>query len=593
MRNPLLGVLALLAWAWAAHAAGRIYQIAEPIPIQANVLQPMIDAPLVRNIDYYDYYDVRLGFCQPDAIERVDDNAVLLAGNRIYNSPIQLYMMANVHCVPICTMPLPSGNADFLKKRIHEQYAINWLIDGLPVAHYDEDVENATLRMGFPIGRERPDGRFELYNHYDFHLKYHNDNDTLRVVGASVTPKSYARGAGELQCSTSNPKILGEGAAQVMYTYSVYWTPGDTTWGDRWRPYMVFDDALALRAFSAAAALILYFVVFRSSTRSKNDVVELTEDGQVVEMPDTFPELLLRPQRLYELSLMSGTGAQLLVVAAATMICGAVGIITPAPGSVVATLCVLWALAGIVSGFVSMYTHRLFRGEGLPMVLAAGAFPALVLAVSVFLSQLLAARQSAAALPFSTLVYLATMLGLGTLPSLVGALVGRRVRPDVPEHTGIPRPVPRFALYNHPRLYAVLAGLVSFSASNYQLTTIVYALLSNRAFASYGWLLADFVLTLAIAMLMSIFCCVHQLNEKDYRWQWQAFLAGGSGGIWLFVFGFLFWVHSTALPSLATNALFMCYVTLLAALYFLVFGFAGLAASYWFIRKIYSRTHMD
>ena len=115
-------------------------------------------------------------------------------------------------CRTLCVVPDVSGDeAKFINDRIREDYAINWLIDGLPAAEMKIDTRNRELffDMGFNLGDD--EGKYEnlpaLNNHYEIVLRsvvyilipfmlvkrinrYHRPTpDTYRVVGVLVWPK--------------------------------------------------------------------------------------------------------------------------------------------------------------------------------------------------------------------------------------------------------------------------------------------------------------------------------------------------------------------------------------------------------------------
>jgi len=110
---------------------------------------------------------------------------------------------------------IPAEDAKFINDRIREDYALNWLIDGLPAAEMKIDIKSGDMffDMGFNLGND--DGpneeRPQLYNHYDIVLRYgsfthHNTMSwpTLRkpryhtpspgkhrIVGVLVWPSRY------------------------------------------------------------------------------------------------------------------------------------------------------------------------------------------------------------------------------------------------------------------------------------------------------------------------------------------------------------------------------------------------------------------
>jgi hypothetical protein len=83
----------------------------------------------------------------------------------------------NTTCKVLCHQPNVTGEeAKFINDRIREDYALNWLVDGLPAAEMKVDVrtEDVFFDMGFNLGNN--DGQYQnvpvLNNHYDIVLRY-------------------------------------------------------------------------------------------------------------------------------------------------------------------------------------------------------------------------------------------------------------------------------------------------------------------------------------------------------------------------------------------------------------------------------------
>lgn len=85
-------------------------------------------------------------------------------------------MLQNESCVPICTSTVPAEDAKFINDRIREDYALNWLVDGLPAAEMkqDERTKEVFYDMGFNLGDDEKE-EFQvnpaLFNHYDILLR--------------------------------------------------------------------------------------------------------------------------------------------------------------------------------------------------------------------------------------------------------------------------------------------------------------------------------------------------------------------------------------------------------------------------------------
>jgi len=81
----------------------------------------------------------------------------------------------NGTCRSLCVSTVPAEDAKFINERIREDYALNWLIDGLPAAEMKIDMKSGDMffDMGFNLGNdddvnaERP----VLNNHYDIVLR--------------------------------------------------------------------------------------------------------------------------------------------------------------------------------------------------------------------------------------------------------------------------------------------------------------------------------------------------------------------------------------------------------------------------------------
>lgn len=80
---------------------------------------------------------------------------------------------ANATCQTLCTTTIPGKDAKFINERIREDYALNWLVDGLPAAEMKKDLKTGDLffDMGFNLGNDDSDIP-QLNNHYEIVLRY-------------------------------------------------------------------------------------------------------------------------------------------------------------------------------------------------------------------------------------------------------------------------------------------------------------------------------------------------------------------------------------------------------------------------------------
>lgn len=151
-----------------------------------------MDAEIIYKLD--DYYNPKFHFCLPEGGPKSEPESLgsILFGDRIFNSPYnvspftridtgalsdttQISMLRNSTCQTLCRQAVPAEDAKFINDRIREDYALNWLVDGLPAAEMKMDNKTGELffDMGFNLGDD--EGEYAehpaLNNHYDVVLK--------------------------------------------------------------------------------------------------------------------------------------------------------------------------------------------------------------------------------------------------------------------------------------------------------------------------------------------------------------------------------------------------------------------------------------
>lgn len=141
-------------------------------------------------------------------------------------------MLEDTECKLLCTTPaIPKEDAEFITERVKENYAINWLIDGLPAARNAKDEraegdEREFYGIGFPLGYTYAEKDY-VNTHYSIQIKYHaREDDNYRVVGVVVLPvsRNTKEENGELNCAPSGPyQFQYNNKDTITYSYSVEW----------------------------------------------------------------------------------------------------------------------------------------------------------------------------------------------------------------------------------------------------------------------------------------------------------------------------------------------------------------------------------
>lgn len=241
--SPRAAAVALLVAATSAEAwylpgsAPRSYSLGSRVPFTVNSLQPMtsgsntgpsngpgsgINSNTLQSLISLDYYDPRLHFCQPPGGAEAQSEGLgsALFGDRIYSSPIDASLLKEEKCRHICDVSVPAEDQRFINDVIRDQYAVNWMVDGLPVAtkKVADRTNEIFYSIGFPMGRLLDDHGlpFEspaLNNHLAVYIEYHRRKEgEYRIVGAYVFPQSKdsARSTGGPDCAAVNPLRLSD-----------------------------------------------------------------------------------------------------------------------------------------------------------------------------------------------------------------------------------------------------------------------------------------------------------------------------------------------------------------------------------------------
>ncbi|KIM40104.1 hypothetical protein M413DRAFT_28631 [Hebeloma cylindrosporum] len=629
-------------------AAPRDYGRGEKVDLLVNALTPMRSGTndKVKSLLNYDYYNPKLRFCEPEGGPKKQPESLgsILFGDRIFNSPYDIKMLQdNDTCRTLCLAPDVTGEeAKFINDRIREDYAINWLIDGLPAA--EMKVESKTKELFFDMGFNLGDneGKHQnlpaLNNHYEIVLRYHKPTpDTFRVVGVLVWPASI----GGPQTSTPNcnikdaqPLILSEDQTQpIRYTYRVMWNESDTPWATRWDNYLhIFDPRIHWFSLINSVVVVVLLCVMvsmilvRSVSRDINryNAIDLSEDVQ----EDwgwklVHGEVFRPPGNSLPLSVLVGNGAQLCAMTAVTLVFALMGFLSPSNrGSLATVMMVCWSFFGrlapptlifpansqtllwcSIGGYSSSRVYASLGGTNRRKnaFLTATALPTFIFIIVFLLNFFLLSAGSSGAVPFGTMLLIIVLwFGISAPLSAVGSYFGSkhggvahpaRVNP-------IPRQIPPGPKYLRPWAAALLSGVLPFvtgllGAAFVELYFVLSSLFASRAYYAFGFLaLTASVVALTTATVTILFT-YFLLCAEEYRWHWRSFLIGGGSAFWVMAYGLFYWGSQLKLESFSSIVLYLGYLFLISLLDFLVTGTIGFIASYWVVRKLYSAIRID
>ncbi|OJA11697.1 hypothetical protein AZE42_02099 [Rhizopogon vesiculosus] len=603
-------------------AAPHNYEQGDPVNVYVNALTPMLtgsDDSKLKSLINYDYYNSRFHFCTPEGGPQSQPESLgsILFGDRIFTSPYDIKMLeANGTCQTLCADDIPGEDAKFINERIREDYALNWLVDGLPAAEMKRDMKSGDLffDMGFNLGNDDTDVPY-LNNHYEIVLRYHEPSPGVyRVVGVLVWPVS--RGGPQGDASTPNcdidvpPLYLSETEVNnVRFTYRVTWNESDTPWATRWDNYLhIFDPRIHWFSLINSIVIVVFLclmvamILWRTVSRdiSRYNAIDLSEDVQ----EDwgwklVHGEVFRSPSYPMVLSIMAGNGAQLCAMCGVTLVFALLGFLSPSNrGSLATVMMVCWTLFGGIGGY---YSSRIYASLGgvdrrKNAFLTASILPTLVFMVIFMLNFFLLVAGSSGAVPFTTmLLIVALWFGISAPLSTIGSYIGSRqggVTHPVRVNQ-IPRQIPPAPKYLRPWASTLLAGILPFGAAFVELYFVMSSLFASRAYYAFGFLaLTAGVVTLTTGTVTILFTYFN-LCAEEYRWHWRAFLTGGGSAFWLFAYGLFYWMSRLSLDSFSSVALYLGYLFLICLFDFLVTGTIGFLASYWAVRRLYSAIRVD
>ncbi|EPY53764.1 EMP70 family protein [Schizosaccharomyces cryophilus OY26] len=589
----------------------------ELVDTTVNTISPSYGAEHGSDIFNYEYYDNRFHFCRPDSIiQQPESLGSVLFGDRLYNSPLELRMLKNASCVPLCASNISKSDIQFLKDLISQNYVVHWNIDNLPIATYAESVDSNEylLTPGFPLGRVTEEGII-LYNHYNITIEYHTSAENQhRVVGAYLKPVSRKSNFenGNAVCSTSTSyEILPEhDDLDFVTSFSVTWKYSDTPWATRWDKYMHGPSnqvrwmfLLYSGIFDTFLIFIVCLILFRTLNRDINkynsaflDQEDVQEDfGWKLVHGDVFRP----PRRPMLFSILLGNGAQLLFMTSAIILLAIFGFIAPSRrGSLATAVVALFIVSGFVSGFVSSISYKLMQGmlRKRNLLLTPFVVPGFLLAGALFFNIVFSVKNSSSAVPFTSWLLLIVLYLVFTVPlSFAGSLIGFRSREFVPpvRTNQIPRQIPTQSIWISSASSALIGGSIPFVAILIELYFILDSLWFHPLYFMFGFSFFCFGILITTCVMVSIITVYIQLCTENYNWWWRSFITPGFCGVYVFVFSIIYWLNRISSTSFATTLLYFGYSLMISVLVFFLCGSVGFFGSFLFVNRIYGSIKID
>ncbi|KAI8099406.1 uncharacterized protein BX664DRAFT_321174 [Halteromyces radiatus] len=596
------------------------YADGETVPLYVNSLTPMSNSR-VKSVISYDYYFDRFHFCRPkDGPQKQTESlGSILFGDRIFTSPFELKMGEETSsCKLLCvTEPIPKEDAQFINERIADDYGVNGVVDGLPIAYEvtDEHTSENFYRIGFELGT-MADTKPALNNHFVIDIRYHKRGENKnRVVGVLVYPYSrdheISADGKSAKCSTEDVAfhLKEDGTDRVAYTYQVIWTPSKTAWATRWDSYLhILDPSIHWFSLVNSIVIVLFLtgmvamILLRALHKdiSRYNAIDAQEDvqedyGWKLVHGDVFRP----PTRPMLLSVLVGSGSQLIAMTGLTLVFAVLGFLSPSNRGSLGTMMVIFFMVfSCISGYTSARIYKMNGGEAWKMniLLSSTLFPGIIMGSLTGLNFFLIGSDSSGAVPFGTMLAVLGLWVIIALPlNVTGSYIGfRKPRIEHPVRTNqIPRQIPDQPLYLRSIPSILMGGILPFCAIFIELYFVMNSIWFHRIYYGIGFLFLVFgVLLLTCAQVTVLMCYFHLCNE-DYHWSWRAFLTSAACGFYVYLYSILYYLTKLDINTITSTILYLGYSAIISVLLALLTGATGYLSCLLFVRKIFGSIKVD
>jgi len=531
---------------------------------------------------------------------------------------------------------------------IRRQYNNNWIVDNLSAASKTENDSFVTTRYtrGFPVGYMGSDHRPYVFNHVNIEIMYHpveTEIGMYRVVRFTVEPfsikHSFLKGEetegknkkydindpipscsidepGHTTYETTKTRVPQLAYGEVLFTYDVIWEENlDLKWASRWDIYLNMDEAIPTKLHwsnifnSFVLVIILTSLIASILLKSlRRDISRYnripTDEEKAVEQEDFGWKLVhadvFRAPRFSPLllSVLAGTGVQLLGMASLTILMAALGFINPSlRGALLMALIFFYALMGIVSGYTAARLYKSFKGKRwqFATTLTATFYPGCAFFIFFLLDIVAFAHHSTDAVPFKTMITLIVVwFGISTPLVFLGANYGyKQGSIDYPVNTSkIPREIPARRWYFHAIFCTLFAGLAPYGSAFIEAYFIMSTIWNGQYYYMFGALLVVFLILLVTVAELSVLINYFLLVEEDYDWWWRSFYNSGSCAIFFMIQASHYFLQMKT-NSLSSYFLYFGYNFILCFGIFLMTGSVGFFSSFFFNKTIYSAIKVD
>ena len=341
----------------------------EPLNILAGSLSSL------RAIIPFDY--TKLKICKPQRYEKAEDTiGEILTGESLYRTGYSAYTNKDEYCQTLCYNQFSEYQIKIIQKLIRSRYSTNWFLDKLPAGLiiYDSLINNTKVRYyrGIPLGFLNGNQTY-IYNHFQFHILLNEiDKDRYNVVGFNILPMSIKHNNENATCALDEttignnfrlpPQPLNQ--SEILFTYDVIYEYSDITLASRWDHYNTSKRSIHWTGMVICEVILITVTLIVICVLRKNLNTDITsynyrvsqlEDIQDYDWKQVSGDVFRPPYKnVLLLSVMLGTGAQLLSMFTISLFLGILGYMNPEKRINIINIGLLvYCFSGLLGGYIS------------------------------------------------------------------------------------------------------------------------------------------------------------------------------------------------------------------------------------------------
>lgn len=542
----------------------------------------------------YVYYS--LPFCSSKPVteleHRWDYLGEVLEGNDLISSGLAIQFRAPVRDhSKICSMTLTDDTVQQLQYAVRNHYWYQLYMDDLPIWGMVGELTTTDMDEGGEL-----EGEALVYTHKRFSVSYNDD----RIIQVNLT--------------SENPVTLSAGT-QLDFTYSVDWTPTSTPFHRRFDRYLdydffehqihwfsIFNSFMMVIFLTGIVSLILMRTLrkdYAKYARETGDLDDLDQELDESGWKQVHGDVFRAPQNLALFCALVGTGSQLATMVFLMILFATATTLYMGRGAIIVSFIICYSLTSLVAGYSS---GALFcRSQGgtwiKTMMLTAGLFPGLCLALTLVLNSVALMYKSLAAVPLtSVLMVLLIWMFLSVPLCVLGTILGRNWSgaPDFPcRVNSIPRLIPDKRWYARPPVLICLGGVLPFGSIFIEMYFVFTSFWNYKFYYVYGFMFLVYVILTIVTVCVTIVVTYFLLNNEDYRWPWTAFAASCSTAGYVFLYSVYYFFVKTKMSGFFQTIFYFGYMLIFCVALGVMCGTLGYCGCSVFVRRIYVNIKSD